>query len=271
MRRSIATIPATYPFQFTIRDPGFYWHNGNQIGAYVSDTYRVHPRWTLNLGLRWDFDDNLRDNELIDEMLADPRFRGMEQFVKSGKERGLQWDAFQPRFGATWDIRGDGTLVGRGGYGIVHHAEPGVVLGGFHPAGQSWQHRPHHRSDEAGAVLPVDQCILDGKTINEFLATTGSGLRNLALIDDNYVMPYQRTANRGHRLAGDQHDGPGCGLRPFAHAERVQRRGPESPSDRSPLRDEPAAGHDAGPRRDERACRRRRAGTTRWRCRSASA
>ena len=79
------------------------------MAAYISDTYRVVPRWTLNLGVRWDIDTNLRDNGVIDEMLADPQFRGMERFV--GGERGNQYDAFQPRFGMTWDIRGDGTLV----------------------------------------------------------------------------------------------------------------------------------------------------------------
>ena len=189
--------PATYPFQFTIRDPGFYWHNGNQIGTYASDTYRVAARWTLNLGLRWDFDDNLRDNSIIDSMLADPRFTGLDHFVHAGKQRGLQWDAFQPRLGATWDVRGNGTLVARGGYGIyVTRNREWYSLGSTQQVNLGNTVIITDRTKQ-GQCYPSISCVLDGKTINEFLATSGSGLRNLAVIDDNYKMPYQRTTTVG--------------------------------------------------------------------------
>jgi hypothetical protein len=191
------TNAATYPFQFTIREPGFYWHNGAQFGAYVSDTFRVHSRWTLNLGIRWDFDTNLRDNELVDEMRADPRFRGIEHFVKSGDERGLQYDAFQPRVGTTWDLRGDGTLVARGGYGIyiTRNRE-------WFSVGSSQQTNLGNTvliTDRAkqGQCYPNISCVLDGKSIAEYLATTGSGLRQLSLVADDYRFPYQRTASAG--------------------------------------------------------------------------
>ncbi|MGE3845039.1 MAG: hypothetical protein AB7I50_26030, partial [Vicinamibacterales bacterium] len=123
----------------------------------------VRPRWTLNLGIRWDFDTNLRDNALVDKMLADPRFKGMEQFVHSGKERGLQYDAFQPRIGATWDIRGNGTLVGRGGFGvyITRNRE-------WFSVGSSQQTNLGNSvliTDRAkqGQCYPSISCVLDGK------------------------------------------------------------------------------------------------------------
>ncbi|MBM3819719.1 MAG: TonB-dependent receptor [Acidimicrobiia bacterium] len=191
------TNPATYPFQFTIREPGFYWHNGAQIGAYVSDTFRVHPRWTLNLGLRWDFDTNLRDNDITDGMLADPRFRGMERFVKSGTERGLQYDAIQPRLGATWDVRGDGTLVARGGYGIyVTRNREWYSVGTSQETNFGNTILITDRTKQ-GQCYPDINCVLDGRSIAEFLATSGSGLRALSLVADNYRFPYQRTASAG--------------------------------------------------------------------------
>jgi hypothetical protein len=189
--------PATYPFQFTIREPGFYWHNGAQLGAYVSDTYRLHPRWTLNLGVRWDFDTNLRDNELVDEMLADPRFRGMERFVASGDERGLQYDAFQPRFGMTWDIRGDARLVARGGYGIyITRNREWFSVGSSQQTNLGNTVLITDRTKQ-GQCYPSISCVLDGRTISEYLATTGSGLRQLSLVADDYRFPYQRTASAG--------------------------------------------------------------------------
>jgi hypothetical protein len=189
--------PATYPFQFTIREPGFYWHNGGQIGAYVSDTYRVRPRWTLNLGVRWDFDTNLRDNAITDSMLADPRFKGMENFVHTGKERGLQYDAFQPRLGATWDVRGNGSLVARGGYGIyITRNREWFSVGSSQQTNLGNTVLVTDRTKQ-GLCYPSISCVLDGKSISEYLATTGSGLRQLSLVADDYRFPYQRTATGG--------------------------------------------------------------------------
>jgi len=183
---------ATYPFQFTIRNNGVYEHRGSQIAAYVSDTYRVVPRWTLNLGLRWDFDTNLRDNDVIDRMLADPQFRGMDKFVSS--DRGNQYDAFQPRVGATWDMRGDGTLVARGGYGvyITRHRQWFSVNSQQVNYGASVLFTDRAK---LGQCYPSISCVLDGKSVTDFVA--GSGLRSLSLIDDNYEFPYQRTATGG--------------------------------------------------------------------------
>jgi hypothetical protein len=189
--------PATYPFQFTIREPGFYWHNGGQIGAYISDTYRVRPRWTLNLGIRWDFDTNLRDNEIVDTMLADPRFKGMENFVHSGEERGLQYDAFQPRAGVTWDIRGDGSLVARGGYGIyITRNREWFSVGSSQQTNFGNTVLITDRTKQ-GLCYPSIDCVLDGRSISEYLATTGTGLRQLSLVADDYRFPLQRTASAG--------------------------------------------------------------------------
>ena len=184
--------PATYPFQFTIRNHGNYEHRATQLAGYISDTYRVKPRWTLNLGARWDFDTNLRDNDIIGQMLDDPQFKGMEKFVT--KDRGNQYDAFQPRVGATWDIKGNGTLVARGGYGV------------YITRNRQWFSVSSQQVNYGASVLFTDRtklgqcypsisCVLDNKSVTDFVA--GSGLRALSLIDDNYKFPYQRTATAG--------------------------------------------------------------------------
>ena len=184
--------PATYPFQFTIRNNGHYEHEGAQIAGYVSDTYRVAPRWTLNLGVRWDMDTNLRDNERIAAMIADPQFAGIENFVS--RDRGNQYDAFQPRLGVTWDIRGDGTLVGRGGWGlyITRHRQWFSVNSQQVNYGASVLFTDRTK---LGQCYPSISCVLDGKTVTDFVA--GSGLRSLQLIDDDYRFPYQRTSSVG--------------------------------------------------------------------------
>jgi hypothetical protein len=180
---------ATYPSQFTIRSSsntlGLLEHRASQIAAYVSDTYRVHRRWTLNLGLRWDFDTNLRDNDILDRMLDDPQFAGIENFV--GRDRGNQYDAFQPRLGATWDVRGNGTLVARGGYGV------------YITRNRQWFSVSSQHANFGASQLVTDRALLGRcyPSIECVLGGAGGGLRTVQLIGDDFEFPYQRTASAG--------------------------------------------------------------------------
>jgi len=48
-----------------------------------------------------------------------------------------------------------------------------------------------------GQCYPSISCVLDGRSISQYLATTGTGLRQLSLVADDYRFPYQRTASAG--------------------------------------------------------------------------
>ena len=65
----------------------------------------MHDRVRLNLGLRYDVNTNLRDNEFYESLLGDPKFAGIDRFVS--RDRGNDYSALQPRVGATWDMRGE--------------------------------------------------------------------------------------------------------------------------------------------------------------------
>ncbi len=181
--------PATYPQQFTIRGSsntiGLLEHPASQIAAYLSDTYRVRQRWTLNLGVRWDFDTNLRDNGVINRMLDDPQFKGIENFLH--RNRGDQFDAFQPRLGATWDIRGDGTLVARGGFGVYITRDRQWFSVGSQHANFGVSQLITDRTKQ-GQCYPSIECVLAGAS---------GGTRTVQLTDDNYQFPYQRTSTGG--------------------------------------------------------------------------
>ena len=181
--------PATYPNQFTVRGSsntlGLFEHRATQIAAYVSDTYHVRPRVTLNLGMRWDFDTNLRDNGIIGTMLDDPQFKGIENFVS--RDRGNQYDALQPRAGVTWDVRGDGTLVARGGYGV------------YITRNRQWFSVSSQHANFGTSLLMTDRTKLGQCYPSVACATAGagSGLRTVQLIGDDFAFPYQRTATAG--------------------------------------------------------------------------
>jgi outer membrane receptor protein involved in Fe transport len=92
---------------------------------YVQDDWRLTPRVTVNLGLRYDYIDGIQ----IDQS-RNPNYvkvheagragllagiKGMENFGQDPKEDGDNW---QPRVGFAWDVRGDGRDIVRAGWGI---------------------------------------------------------------------------------------------------------------------------------------------------------
>ncbi|HEY0788647.1 MAG TPA: TonB-dependent receptor, partial [Thermoanaerobaculia bacterium] len=74
------------------------------ISGFVEDEYRPNPRLALNLGLRYDLD-------------TDGNNADFEHPLKpNGSD--VDTDNIQPRLGFTWDTRGDGSWVVRGGAGL---------------------------------------------------------------------------------------------------------------------------------------------------------
>src|SRR6266481_9254330 len=98
----------------------------HQLALYFQDDYRVTPRLTLNLGLRWDA--NIR--MLIDQtnnstirllsLLNNERARALTGDANRLKNTTTSYKEFQPRVGFAWDVKGTGQTVIRGGYGIFY-------------------------------------------------------------------------------------------------------------------------------------------------------
>ena len=76
-----------------------------ETGLFVQDDWRVIPRLTLNIGLRWDHE------SLPSPVLPNPALPQTTTFPSDNKDLG-------PRFGLAWDVTGKGTTVLRGGYGL---------------------------------------------------------------------------------------------------------------------------------------------------------
>ena len=132
--------------QFGLGDPTIESSN-IQFGGYVQDDWTIGRRLVLNLGLRWDAETNMINNDYVTpRALADslrgplagqffverntgtqpfPRVRpidqlgGIENYITSGRgDRPIYLKAFQPRLGASYDFFGDGRTVVFGGAGI---------------------------------------------------------------------------------------------------------------------------------------------------------
>jgi outer membrane receptor protein involved in Fe transport len=128
--------PATYPngfatpgavgsMSFSNGDPYFLVPT-KQLGFYGQDDWKVTPRLTLNLGVRWDRDFNMlgmsdyKKNRTYLGLAAISSDPGAQQY-SNYFIRSLPHDDtkdFSPRFGFAYDLTGRGKHVLRGGYGL---------------------------------------------------------------------------------------------------------------------------------------------------------
>src|SRR6185503_16557400 len=106
---------ATWPTAYNQQKPVTVTYRSQEIGMFAQNDWRLGHRIRLNAGVRYDIDLNLRLNDFYRLALDDPSFQGLDRFIS--RDRGTDTNNGQPRIGATWDSRGDGTLIVRGGWG----------------------------------------------------------------------------------------------------------------------------------------------------------
>jgi hypothetical protein len=107
------------------------WGSGNpnldadntQIGLYIQDDWAATPRLTLNLGLRWDYETDMINNDYETPALVRSTLAGIvdeDRYFTDGNQRDPYTSAFQPRVGIAYDFFGNGRTVGHAGYGIYY-------------------------------------------------------------------------------------------------------------------------------------------------------
>ncbi|HUI56682.1 MAG TPA: TonB-dependent receptor [Bryobacteraceae bacterium] len=81
--------------------------NTNEIAVFAQDQWRLSPRITLNLGLRYEF------QTMPPAQIANPAFAATGVLNSDKRD-------FGPRIGFAWDVNGDGKTAVRAGYGIYY-------------------------------------------------------------------------------------------------------------------------------------------------------
>jgi hypothetical protein len=179
-----AADPTTWPFRYTTGSgPQSKHYENNEWAFFAQDDWRLNNRVTLNLGLRYDFDSNLRSNDFIAELVTDPSFAGLGSLVKS--PRGNDYAHVQPRLGVAWDTQGNGRLIVRGGWGLYAVRNRPW----FNIRGQvvSSQFTAEVTNPALLGTYPDRTAVLGGKSISDYIKTAGG--RALYLPGDNLDLP----------------------------------------------------------------------------------
>jgi len=176
---------ATWPTAYNQQKPATVTYRSQEIGLFAQDDWRLGNRIHFNAGLRYDIDLNLRLNDFYRRTLDDAKFAGLDRFIS--RDRGTDINNVQPRLGATWDSRGDGTLIIRGGWGLyVTRNRPWFQLRSMNQFASSTV----RVTDPARLqYFPDVNAVLGGRTLDEHLAAAG-GRQLGTVIPDEFVQPY---------------------------------------------------------------------------------
>jgi len=118
--RSIESFAFPFEANYGVGDPDLSTTN-RQLGFFVQDDWAVNRRLTLNLGLRWDYESDMLNNDYVTppdvrdwaaQFGVDP-----DQYFTDGDDRPPFYGAWQPRVGFSYDLTGQGKHMLFGGYG----------------------------------------------------------------------------------------------------------------------------------------------------------
>ena len=130
----------------TVKNGQIFLGNAQQVtralsyAGFAQDDWRVTPRITLNLGLRYEYNaPPTGKNDYIANFYPNVNPATTSAIGQAGGAfpslyNGDHWD-FSPRFGAAWDVQGNGKTVVRLAASLMYNLEPQGVLIDLNPLG----------------------------------------------------------------------------------------------------------------------------------------
>ncbi len=186
-----ANDPRTWPIRFSqsinlapLPLPDKYF------GMFFQDDWQVSDHLTLNLGIRWDVDMRIRDNETMQKAFALPRNQSLRGVLSENP--GLDLNNIDPRFGFAYSV--SPKMVVRGGAGLYHSRSRMFMQALALDQLTSTSFVAVVTDPERLRNYPNINAIL-GSSPEQFAAT---GLRSMSnVIADDLQIPYAENATLG--------------------------------------------------------------------------
>ena len=171
----------------------------HEWATYFNDSWKVRPRLTLNLGVRYEYYGTQHNaNQALDSNFYPGSGNTRQEQIANGRIMlakdspiGKLWQVdknnFAPRLGIAWDVFGDGKTSLRGGYGMAYERNFGNVT--FNVI----QNPPNNATIQFNAGTDVPSIPL---TVDNLGPLSGSGVNkafarvSLRAVDPNIVNAY---------------------------------------------------------------------------------
>lgn len=187
--------------------------NNRQIGIYLQDDWSPIERLTLNLGVRWDYESHMFNNDYVtpqnvvdtltfyNSQLIQPL--DLSRYISTGNNRKPFKGAFQPRLGFSYGIDKAGRTTVFGGWGIYYDRVPFDLYAVdesqklSHPE-YTVRFAPRGVAPVTGQVAWSDTYLTSNRAVLDALVRT-SGLPEAWLIDNEAKVPRSKQMNVGVR------------------------------------------------------------------------
>ncbi len=201
------------PFQlnYGTGDPKFNANNG-QVGLYIQDDWSPVKRFTVNLGVRWDYESHMMNYDYVTpKSVVDTVTRYNSQFptpldlnryISTGSNRKPFYGAFQPRLGLSYALDEASKTTVFGGWGVYYDRTLFDVAVDetqkiTHPSYEI-KFAPRGVAPLPGQVAWNDSYLTADRRVLDALAGT-FGRPEAWLIDKDIKVPNSRQFNAGVR------------------------------------------------------------------------
>ncbi len=179
-------MPATSSIRYGNPDK---YLRGSGYDFFVNDDWRIAPRFSLILGLRWDYATPVTElyNRLVNLDIA-PGYSAVTVVEAGQRDRSLirpDRNNISPRLGFAWRPLTNGSLVVRGGYGVYYNTSVYSLI-----ASNMAQQPPFAQALSVASSAANPLSIQSG-----FLAAASEGIANTYAVDPNYRIGYAQSWN----------------------------------------------------------------------------
>ena len=199
------TVPVEAQLQ--VGNPNLTTSN-QQLGIYVQDDWSVSPRFTLNLGVRWDYETDWLNNDFETPADAAAALRGFaaenplfdpEQYITDGDDRKSFFGAIQPRLGFSYDVTGKGRTVVFGGGGLYYDRIPYSIILDEKAKSTRKSYLFRFSEDGAAGTTEWDPAYLSREGLLGLLASGEAGRPELYAINNEQEPPRSVQTSLGIR------------------------------------------------------------------------